>query len=266
MNIGMNQQQIVKKRAVINAALSAVFFALLAWVSVLFYQEIDKKNAYRNEIQAVIAVRIERQNNTVELQKIGDAWKITSPYREKASTTVVDAFLQRLNLDCQPIDTAQLSRDLEFYATVRTNRAQYAIGELNAATDRVYVKKTELSDGREQVSLCDKLVASIALAPAINFIDKQLYRGKLKALRGSFGSISNFSGIDLSVLELAPANAEQAREASISDLTFVSDEGETRYLVLPPTADGKHLMLFEPKKAVIYVIANNPKINAILGL
>lgn len=261
-----NQQHITRQRRTINVGLSVVVIALLTWVSLLFYGELRDAHRHVNQLEAVTALRIVRPNNTLVMNKHQAIWQVAEPYQEKASTTVIEAFLQRLNVGCQAVDEAQLSRDVEFYATVHTNVASYEIGELNSASDRVYVKKQALSDGPSSLALCDKLVASIALAPAINFIDKQLFQGELSELRGSFGSITDFSGIDLSVLEVAPADSEQAQQASVSDLVFVSSHGQVRYRVLAPSDGGNHVLLFSPTKSIIYVIAAHPKINAILGL
>ncbi|MBS9778469.1 MAG: hypothetical protein KGV50_06870 [Gammaproteobacteria bacterium] len=261
-----NQQDTIRERTKINVALFVVFCILLTWVVVLFYDEINRKNASINQITSVTEVRIQRASDIIVLSKENEQWSVSEPYQEKASSTVVEAFLQRLNVDCMPVDEGQLTRDLEYYATVTTNSSKYLVGELNTATDRVYVKKTSLSGGDAKLALCDKLAASIALAPAVNFVDKALYQGELTELRGDFGSITDFSGLDFSVLELAPANVEQARDARVSELTFMSNKGEFTYIVLPPTKDGKNLLLFDIRKSLIYVIAAHPKINAIIGL
>lgn len=266
----LNQIDMMRKYRRINVGLALVFIGLLIWVGALFFQEIRHKQQQINAIQSENFLQIERQKNTLVFRQENGQWQMSEPFKSLASATVVDAFLQRLHSGCRQVDEKSLSRQLRFYATARTADADYQIGEVNAATDSVYVKTLSANGQAQQLALCDKLLASMALAPAINFIDKQLYQGKLQEIRGSFGSLSDFSGIDLSVLQVAAADAKQAKIAGISDLIFISrtgnNMGEKTYRVLPPDEKGQHILLFEPQKSLIYVIAANAKINAILGL
>ncbi|MBS9782093.1 MAG: hypothetical protein KGV56_06310, partial [Gammaproteobacteria bacterium] len=65
---------------------------------------------------------------------------------------------------------------------------------------------------------------------------------------------------------------QQAQSASISDLTFISKVGnktlKSQYRVIPANekSKGQHIILFEKNKSMIYVLASNAKMNAILGL
>ncbi len=266
----LNQVDILRRYRRQNIVLTLILLALLTWVAWLFYQEIEQKQRRIEAIVAEKTLRIEREKDTLIFQQKNGRWRMTAPFSSLASTTVIEAFLQRLHGNCQTVDTQALSRELQFYALVKTAHNNYQIGEVNPVTDSVYVKTLSPQGEFRQLALCDKLLVSMALAPAINFIDKQLYHGELTEIRGSFGAIRDFAGIDLSVLEVAAANSQQAESAGVSDLTFISTaDGEQlkkTYRVLPTDNQGRHLLLFEPQKSLIYVIAGNAKIHAILGL
>ncbi len=272
MNKQANQQEIMKKYRRDNIILTLIFLGLLSWVATLFYQEIHHKNQQVIAVNQETMLRIERDENTLAFEQKNNQWQMTEPFTSLASSTVIEAFLERLHSNCQVINAKELPRELQFYALARTTNNDYHIGEINPATDRVYVKQLSTTGEFQQLALCDKLLISMALAPAINFIDKSLYHGDLLEIQGSFGRLNDFSGIDLSVLQIAKANQQQAQSASISDLTFVSQVNGKKvsnsYRILPPdsTDKGMHILLFEPNKSLIYVIATNKKINAILGL
>lgn len=261
-----NQVTLIKKQHRYNVGLAILLVLLAVWIIYLFYQEVSHKKQQQLTISTEKSLHIQRGGDSLIFQQQDEHWLMTSPYQTTASTLVIEAFFQRLHSSCRRVDETALPRQLDFYATAKTTTAQYQIGEINTAADGVYVKTLSTDGQFKQLALCDKLLASMALAPAINFIDKQLYLGELSAIRGSFGSLDDFSGIDLSVLEVALADAKQAASAGISDLTFISNVGERHYRVLLAENNNKHLLLFEPKKSLIYVIAAHPKINAILGL
>ncbi len=268
----LNQQEIRQKYRYGNIALTIIFLGLFYWVCSLFYQEMNKKNQQISAIYQEKNLRIEREKNTLTFTLNNHQWKMTEPFESLASKTVIEAFFERLHSNCQVVDEKKLPRELEFYALAKTMNNHYQIGEINPVTDSVYVKTLSPTGKFQQLALCDKLLISMALAPAINFIDKSLYQGELVEMQGSFGRLNDFSGIDLSVIQIASANSQQAQTASVSNLTFISQAGDktlkSTYRVLAPnsTDKGQHLMLFEPDKSLIYVIAANKKINAILGL
>lgn len=263
-----NQNDIIRQRRPVNIVLTLLATGLSAWIAYLFYQEIARSRQTLTSMASVNHIVIERNegdiaNRTIELRKDNDQWHITQPYQTKASTVVIDTLLRQLQIGCQSVDREKLSRTPAFYADIHTNDQYYQVGELNTAADKVYV----LDNNHQTLRLCDKLLASIALAPAINYMDKQLFQGDLRAIRGQFGDIKDFKGIDLSVLEIAPANSNKLPQHGLSELTFISDAGQTSYRVLPPSADdnGQHLLLFDANKSVIYVIAAHSKLTAILG-
>ncbi len=271
-NNRLNQQELMKKYRIYNSVLTIIFLGLLLWVGSLFYQEITKNNQQINAVKEEKTLTIVRDNNTLSFALKDNEWQMTAPFASKASSTVIEAFLERLHNNCQVVDEKKLPRKLKYYALARTENNEYHIGEINPVTDRVYVKTLSVTGEFQQLALCDKLLVSMALSPAINFIDKNLYQGELVEIKGSFGSIKDFSGIDLSVLQIAKADSQQAESASISDLTFISKVGDktlkSRYRVIPANKESKeqHIVLFEQKKSMIYVIASNAKMNAILGL
>lgn len=261
--LGITQAHVYRRRQRGNRVLFVVFCLLLVWVGVLFYQDNQQRHSVMNRLTAIDTVTIQRQQDTIKLQKKAGQWWVQQPYENLASTAVVETLLSKLQLSCRQLSDKNLGETLTFFASLQANEQHYQIGELNTAADEVYVKYQGQS---EVLYLCDKLIASIALAPSLNFIDKQLYQGELSNIKGSFGQITDFSGIDLSVLQIAVANEAQIRTAAVSDLTFNSQQGAFQYQVLPPTADSPYLLLFEPQKKLIYAIAANRKLLAILGL
>lgn len=271
-NNRLNQQALMKKYRIYNIILTIIFLGLLLWVGALFYQEITKNNQQINAVKEEKILTIVREDNTLSFALNGNEWQMTTPFSSKASSTVIEAFLERLHNNCQAVDEKQLPRELQYYAVAKTTNNEYHIGEINSATDRVYVKTLSVTGQFQQLALCDKLLVSMALSPAINFIDKNLYQGELVEIKGSFGSIKDFSGIDLSVLQIAKADSQQAKSASISDLTFISKVGDktvkNTYQVIPTneTSKGQHIILFDKNKSIVYVVASNPKMNAIVGL
>ncbi len=271
-NNRLNQQELRKKYRIYNIALTVIFLGLLLWVGSLFYQEINKNNQQINAVKEEKTLDIVRDNNTLSFALKGNEWQMTAPFTSKASSTVIEAFLERLHSNCQVVDEKKLPRELKYYALARTENNDYHIGEINPVTDSVYVKKLSVTGQFQELALCDKLLVSMALSPAINFVDKNLYQGELIEIKGSFGSLKDFSGIDLSVLQIAKADSQQAQSASISDLTFISKVGDkivkSIYQVISTNeaSKEKYLILFAPNKAVLYVIASNSKFNAILGL
>lgn len=252
----LNQAQIMAKRRGLNRLLVGIFSLLLLWVAGLAWQEFQRLTDTAKPLTAQ-HIRIERDVNTIILHNQADGWQITEPYRQAASMPVVKALLARLQHGCRAL-TAPPSRPPEFYARLVVDEVIYRVGELNAASDEVYVKQGE------SLFLCDKLLASMALAPAINFMDKQLYHGTLRAIIGDFGRLTDFSGVDLSVMEIAPADAAALPEHALSTLQFMAED--TRRYQAFLSDDSAHLLLFEPTQSVIYVIAANPKLNAVLGL
>lgn len=261
--LGKTQADIYRKRQRTNAILWGVFLLLLTWVSTLFYQETQQRKHTIEQLSAVDKITIQRAKNTLVLHKKNAQWFVQTPYHSQASTAVIETLLAKLQSTCRQLPDTDLAQTLTFFATLQMDDRSYQVGELNTAADAVYIKQRGQADG---LYLCDKLIASIALAPALNFIDKHLYRGALSAIRGSFGRITDFADMDMSVLEVATANTAQTQIAAISTLVFISDQGEFHYRVLPPTDDNQHLLLFEPQKQLIYAIAAHPKLLAILGL
>lgn len=256
-----NQQAILAQQKRINRYLAAVVVILGIWVSLLFYQKRQKIQSQINHIEQITQVQIHRENQPLDihLKKISQQqWQIESPYQANASTAVVQAFLQRLTRDCIAVPTQALPRQPQTIATVTTNRGIYTIGELNTASDRVYVSH------QQNLALCDKLVAAIALAPAIHFIDKNLYSGKLTALFGDYGSITQMQPIDLSVLDISYVSRSAYAENPTSQLTLQSSDGMTTYSV-SRSQDGQYLLLFSAEKELMYAIAYQASIAAILG-
>lgn len=268
--LGMTQQDVYRKRQRTQRILWLVFLGLLTWVLVLFYQDKQQRQSLMTDLQGVNYIVMTRDNHVdkvVELRKNDGIWQVLKPYHSEASAAVAETLLAKLQLSCRALPDQALTTTLQFVADIQTNHVGYAIGQLNTAADAVYVKQTTSGQGgAERLLLCDKLVASIALAPALNFIDKRLYRGNLSTIRGSFGQLTDFTGIDLSVLQVAVANQAQIDTTTIAKLTFISDQGEFAYHVLPPGDNHQYLLLFEPKKQLIYAIAANEKLNAVLGL
>lgn len=252
----MSQQDIVRQRRTINILLLAIFCGLFAWV--VFAVKAEIEHVYRaNQPLTAAQLQVVREAGTIELTHVDDAWQMQRPYQHLASQAVVEALLMRLKNTCRPLNGTP-ARAPQLYADILIDSAVYRIGERNDAGDEVYVFH------ENQWRLCDQLVLSMALAPAINFIDKQLYRGKLTAIIGDFGRLSDFQGIDLSVMEIAVANTETLPEHAVSSLTFVADETRTYSAFL--SRDSQHLLLFDKAKTLIYVVAANAKLNAVLGL
>lgn len=251
-----NQPQIVAKRRRLNQLLAGIFVLLLSWVGVEMFIEYQRLTQRKTPLTAQ-QIRIVRDANTITLTHHDDGWQITTPYQQVASMPVVKALLGRLQNGCRTLDAAP-SRPPNFYADIVVDDITYRVGELNAASDEVYVSQAE------KLFLCDKLLASMALAPAINFMDKQLYQGKLSAIVGDFGQLTDFNGVDLSVMEIAPAEATSLPENALSELTFVADDKRQYQAFL--SENSMHLLLFEPQQSIIYVIAAHPKLNAVLGL
>lgn len=251
-----NQQDVIKKRQRTNAILTVVFLLLLAWLGVEVYHEAQRLKVNHTPLKAQ-HIQLVRDVNTVRLDKQAGAWQMTTPYQQTASAAVIQALLGRLQNGCRLLNDAP-NRPLQFYAKIMVDNSVYQVGELNTASDEVYIQKGS------QLFLCDKLLAAMALAPAINFMDKQLYQGELLAIAGDFGRLTDLSGIDLSVMEIAPADAKALPEHAVSTLQFVASDRRNYQAFL--SEDSAHLLLFEPQQSVIYVIAANPKLNAILGL
>lgn len=252
----LNQAQIIAKRRPLNRWLTVIFIILSVWFSIEVFHEFKRLTKHSETLKAQ-HIRIIRDVNTITLQQQNGAWYITTPYQQTASLAVVDALLERLQHGCRQLAITPV-RSPVFYADIIVDQQTYHIGELNTASDEIYVAKGKT------LFLCDKLLISMALAPAINFMDKQLYRGTLRAIVGDFGQLTDFSGMDLSVMEIAPADAKALPEHALSSLQFVADDQRRYQAFLHP--ESTHLLLFEPKQSVIYVIAAHPKLNAVLGL
>lgn len=253
----INQQQLIRRRRLLNQVLFVLAAILTAWVLGLAVSDWRHLQNKRQRLETANKLLIKRQSNTLELAKTQQQWRLVSPYSELASNAVVQALLDQINNGCRQLDAVP-TRQPQYFATLTVNDKAYQIGEINTASDQVYVSS---DDG---LRLCDKLLAAIVLAPAINFIDKRLYTGELKSIQGDFGQLTDFSNIDLSVLEIAPASAEALPKNSLSSLRFVADNTTVYQAFLHE--NGNNLLLFEPQKSIIYVIAANPKLNAVLGL
>lgn len=252
----MNQAQIIAKRQRLNHLLALVLLLLLVWVGVEVFREFKRLTKTTEQLQAS-TIHLVREVNTITLVHQDSGWQITTPYQQAASAAVVEALLERLQNGCRALSAPPV-RDPQFYADIVVDKRSYRIGERNNASDEVYVLQGE------KLFLCDKILAAMALAPAINFMDKQLYRGKLRAIVGDFGRLSDFTGMDLSVLEIAPADAKALPQHAVSALQFIADDQRHYQAFL--SDDSQHLLLFEPQQSIIYVLAAHPKINAILGL
>lgn len=259
----LNQVQVYQQRQRVNWLLFVVFCFLFAWVVFLLYHDRQQRQQLSGRLSAVDQLTIERTNDTIRLEKKSGQWFVQHPYHSLASQAVVETLLARLMLSCRGLSASEQAMSMDFLATLKTAKQQYQIGELNTMTDEVYIRQGTKT---KTYHLCDKLIASIALAPALNFINKQLYQGELTMIKGSFGQLGDFTGLDLSVLQVVLANAAQVQATAISTLTFVTDSGLFAYSVLPPTADNQYLMLYEPEKKLIYAIAAHEKLIAILGL
>lgn len=251
-----NQIELMHQRRKVNALLTVIFVGLLTWVIVEFYTEIQRAYAARKPLSAT-TIRIHREADSITLTQTRNKWQVSQPYQHNASQVVIEALLMRLKQGCRLLDAPPI-RTPEFFADIYLDQTRYQVGELNHASDEVYVKR-----GTDWL-LCDKLIAAMALAPALNFMDKQLYAGELTAIIGEFGRLTDFTGVDLSVLELAPAEQSALPEHAIATLTFEAEDKRSYQTFL--SEDSRHLLLFEPQQALIYVIAANPKLNAVLGL
>lgn len=259
----LNQTQVYLRRQGVNRLLLVFFCLFLGWVVFLLQQDRQQKQQFIQRLSAIDYLTIERANDTIRLEKKSGQWLVKSPYQSLASHAVVETLLARLMMSCRRLSESDKTFKIDFSATLKTPDKHYRIGELNTMTNEVYLEQgTEI----KQRYLCDQLIASIALAPALNFINKQLYQGQLRTIKASFGQLGDFMGLDLSVLQVAVANTAQVQATAISTLTFITDKGQFAYSVLPPTLDSQHLLLFEPEKQLIYAIANHEKLTAILGL
>lgn len=255
-----NQQTILAQQKRTNHYLAAIMIILGGWVGFLFYQKQQQIQSHIKHIEQITQLQIHRENQPLDihLKKISQQWQIEAPYQANASNAVIQAFLQRLTHGCIAVPTQALPRQPQTIATVSTNRGMYTIGELNTASDRVYVGY------QQKLALCDKLIAAIALAPAIHFIDKNLYSGKLIALSGDYGSIKKMQDIDLSVLDISHVSRSAYSEHSTSQLTLQSSNGSNTYSV-SRSQDGQYLLLFSAEKQLMYAIAYQAPIAAILG-
>lgn len=276
-----NQQQILRQRRRINVGLLAVVCGLGFWVAQLFQQEIQHSVALldsRRQIDHIEIIRSTGGLANVVLNQTPDGWQLTKPYQNAASQAVIEALLTRLVSGCRVLSDSSLSMSPKMYATLITNVNRYEIGEVNPAADLVYVRqlddKYDSHDPAKQTAntaaaklmLCDKLLASIALAPAINFVDKRLYAGELQRVESINGSLNEVNGLDLSVLQLAPADKAHIAKERLIPLTFISNVGQISYQVLPVTADAQHILLYSEEKQLIYGIAMQEKLATILGL
>ncbi len=252
----MNHLETVRARRKINMALAVVFLLLLTWLGAEVAETVQR---FYRATQPLTAKRIQlvRQGETVTLSHEATGWRIGEPYAYKASPLVVEALLARLQHSCRQLSDSP-ARMPQWHAEIIVDDKRYHIGERNPASGEVYVKH------QDKWLLCDNLLLSMAMAPAINFVDKQLYEGELHAIVGSFGRLSDFQGMDLSVLEIAQADAEKLPQQSLATLTFVADNKRVYQAFL--SEDGKHLLLFDEGKSLLYVIAANSKFNAVLGL
>ncbi len=253
-----NQEHIVKARRKVNLCLAGVFVALLAWVVFIVKDEVAR--VYRASQPLVanhIVIKRHNKENNIVLAKQNGAWRVVEPYQHQASQVVIDALLARIQHGCRPLNDIP-ARLPEMYGEIIIDKSSYQIGELNHASDEIYAQHDK------RWLLCDKLLLSMALAPAISFIDKQLYTGELRAIVGDFGRLSDFKGVDLSVMEVAFSDAENLPKHAISKLTFIADDERAYHVFL--SEDGEHLLLFDKAKSMTYVIASQTKLNALVGL
>lgn len=257
-----NQATFIQQRRRVNYWLAAAVMLLLLWVGKLLYEDHQKRHHRIHAVEKISTIHIQRNNQEtdIKIKKIDNAqWHIEFPFQAKASTVVIQAFLQRLINRCESVPTQELSRQPQSIATVLVNNETYIIGELNTASDRVYVSH------QEDLTLCDKLVASIALAPAIHFIDKNLYSGELISLSGAYGTIKSLNSLDLSVLDINHANDLPNAANHWKELTLAATEGQESYAI-SKSQDGKYFLLFSVKKQLLYVISYQEKIATIVGL
>ncbi len=251
----MNQSDIVRQRRKVNLWLLLLFFVLGTALVATLADDIQR--LYR-AMRPLVAERIElvRDKDSIVLQKQTSGWQVTEPYQQKASTVVAEALLARLQRSCRALNTAP-ARTPDFYASILIDGITYRIGELNQASDEIYVQKDKAW------LLCDKLIASMALAPAINFVDKKLYHGELTAIVGEFGRLTDLNGVDLSVLEVAEGNADALPKTGVSTLKFMGDSPSVYQAFY--SEDGKHIVLFSREKSLIYVLNAQAKLTAIMG-
>ncbi|MPV86478.1 hypothetical protein [Ostreibacterium oceani] len=260
----MNLTQVMARRRRLNQSLFVVFFAVMLWVGWLFYAEITTIDGRQQRITQTSQITIVREQNTVTLKKQDGQWQLTSPRVDKASDAVAEALLTKLIAGCEPIsnDANNPNNEIavEFFAdiTLGDETMPYRIGELNRANEKIYVAQGQ------QWYFCDQLLAAIALAPAIKFIDKQLYQGELQKIVGTFGAIEALDGIDLSVLDIAPASEAALNAFALANLRFVTDQGEANYTVIAGD-NPAHVLLLAKEKSIIYVIAAHPSLQQIIG-
>lgn len=267
----MSIDSLVKKRRKVNFMLA--FLLVILFLVLLF----SVKNALMNYINFVTVnskpsqISIEQipTNTTIKLSHdlAKDEWQLNSPYQQRGSKTVINALLGQLNTRCKGnYPTTEINS--EIFAKIQIDDNYYAIGEKNPVNNKVYVKQQNANN--ERWMFCDESVAAIALTPALNFIDRQLYPGEIYSIRGGFGQISIDNPLDstLDVLDIAQINPNTIDKV-IDRIVIDGDQGEKTYQVML-NSDGKHLLLFDDSTTeapqIVYAIKSTPKLLQIIGL
>lgn len=275
----MSIQTLVKTRRQINFLLFIVLIALITILLMSVKTELIKYlsviDGKSNPNKIIITQKATTGSSiTLNYNAEKNYWQLTSPYQQRGSYTVLNALLGRINSSCEG-SYAVDSVDSEIFADLQIDNTHYAIGELNPITDKVYVKVSQ--DDSEIWMLCDKAIAAIALAPAVNFIDRNLYIGNVNSIKGSFGelTINNQLDVPLDVLEIVEVETNKLAN-SIDSIHITGDNGEVVYQVISNN-DGEHLLLTKPQSneqtntaptntQLVYIIQDNPELLRIIGL
>lgn len=272
----MSLDALVKKRKKINLAL---LILLVLLVMGLFYSVKTEFIKYLNFISPksqATTITINQSDNSIQLIYENNSWQMQTPYQQRASSTVVNALLGKISTRCNQIST-DTKVNSDTFASIDIDNTRYTVGELNPVNDKVYVSVKNNND-RDNINditwmLCDKTIAAIALAPAINFIERRLYIGDIRSIKGSFAeiTINNQLEAPLDVLEIVEISKDKINNV-IDTIIIQGNQGSMRYQVML-NDDGKHLLLSkadttdnQQNTQFIYVIKATPALLNIIGL
>lgn len=168
--------------------LNAILAGVIAALALLLFLRPDADKPAGPPLTAlstetVTRIRIERGEQKIELEKTGDAWRMTAPLRARANRFNIDSLL-RLT-DTVSTFQAPVGADLATYGldkpTLRVwlNDEPIAIGSLHPMRQQHYARY------RDTVHLIQSHVLTAAFQNYNNFLDSQLLEDgrKLAALR-----------------------------------------------------------------------------------
>lgn len=268
----MSLDVLVKKHKKINLALLVLLVLL---VTGLFYSVKTEFIKYLNFISPksqATTISINQSDNSIQLIYENDSWQMQTPYQQRASSTVVNALLGKISTRCNQINT-DTKVNSDTFASINIDNTRYTVGELNPVNDKVYVSVKNNNTNDITWMLCDKTIAAIALAPAINFIERRLYIGDIRSIKGSFAeiTINNQLEAPLDVLEIVEISKDKINNV-IDTITIQGSQDNMRYQVML-NDDGKHLLLSkadatdnQQNTQFIYVIKATPALLNIIGL